>query len=190
MERRLATGTRNSKAPRELTDLLRRYEPDVQSVALAMRTAVLDEIGPCYETIFQVYRNNVVYASNPGTYVLGGTTGTGSDPFAGLTLDHNLWYHASNPRPFHWGFYEFDLATRKTRELLTPEMVLKGAEEKLSAEEKARRERQQARRQADGVNEDERLRHTVCLTRPVTEPSRARVSDRVTKEWTANLAGG
>jgi dipeptidyl-peptidase-4 len=37
--------------------------------------------------------------------------------------------------------YEFDVATGKTRELLTPEQVLKGAEEKLSAEEKARRER-------------------------------------------------
>lgn len=37
--------------------------------------------------------------------------------------------------------YEFDVATGKTRELLTPEQVLKGAEEKLSPEEKARRER-------------------------------------------------
>src|SRR5207244_6960398 len=37
--------------------------------------------------------------------------------------------------------YEFDVATGQTRELLTPEQVLKGAEEKLSREEKARRER-------------------------------------------------
>jgi dipeptidyl-peptidase 4 len=37
--------------------------------------------------------------------------------------------------------YEFDVAGGKTRELLTPEQVLKGAEEKLSPEEKARRER-------------------------------------------------
>src|SRR5262249_22132688 len=37
--------------------------------------------------------------------------------------------------------YEFDVATGKTRELLTPEQVLKGAAENLSAEEKARRER-------------------------------------------------
>jgi dipeptidyl-peptidase-4 len=37
--------------------------------------------------------------------------------------------------------YEFDVATGKTRELLTPQQVLKGAEEKLSPEEKARRER-------------------------------------------------
>ena len=48
------------RAPRELTDLLRRYEPDVQAVTLALRAAVLDEIGPCHETIFQVYRNNVI----------------------------------------------------------------------------------------------------------------------------------
>src|SRR5215470_12957227 len=38
--------------------------------------------------------------------------------------------------------YEFDVATTKTRELLTPEKVLQGAEEQLSPEEKARRERQ------------------------------------------------
>jgi dipeptidyl-peptidase-4 len=38
--------------------------------------------------------------------------------------------------------YEFDVATGRTRELLTPEQVLKGAEEHLSPEEKARRERQ------------------------------------------------
>src|SRR5207248_11264788 len=37
--------------------------------------------------------------------------------------------------------YEFDVATGKTRALLTPEQVLKGAEEKLTPEEKARRER-------------------------------------------------
>jgi dipeptidyl-peptidase-4 len=48
----------------------------------------------------------------------------------------------SGPRNPTLRLYEFDVATGKTRELLTPEMVLKGAEEHLSAEEKARRERQ------------------------------------------------
>src|SRR5436309_6988904 len=38
--------------------------------------------------------------------------------------------------------YEFDVATGKTRELLTPEKLLKGAQEHLTPEEKARRERQ------------------------------------------------
>jgi dipeptidyl-peptidase-4 len=38
--------------------------------------------------------------------------------------------------------YEFDVTTGKTRDLLTPEKVLKGAEEHLTPEEKARRERQ------------------------------------------------
>ncbi len=38
--------------------------------------------------------------------------------------------------------YEFDVASGQTRQLLTPESLLKGAEEKLSPEEKARRERQ------------------------------------------------
>ena len=34
--------------------------------------------------------------------------------------------------------YEFDVASGKTRELLTPALVLKGAEEHLSPEEKAK----------------------------------------------------
>src|SRR5437899_1542269 len=51
---------RPSKPPAELADLLRRYDPAVQSVAVAVRAAALDEIGPCHETIFQVYRNNVI----------------------------------------------------------------------------------------------------------------------------------
>jgi dipeptidyl-peptidase-4 len=37
--------------------------------------------------------------------------------------------------------FEFDVATGKTRELLTPEALLKGGEEQLTPEEKARRER-------------------------------------------------
>lgn len=47
----------------------------------------------------------------------------------------------SQPRSSRLRLYEFDTATGKTRELLTPEQVLKGAEEKLTPEEKARRER-------------------------------------------------
>ncbi len=48
----------------------------------------------------------------------------------------------SGPRVAKLGLYEFDVASAKTRELLTPAQVLKGAEEKLTPEEKARRERQ------------------------------------------------
>ena len=47
----------------------------------------------------------------------------------------------SQPRSAKLSLFEFDVATGKTRELLTPEQVLKGAEEKLSPEEKAARER-------------------------------------------------
>jgi dipeptidyl-peptidase-4 len=38
--------------------------------------------------------------------------------------------------------FEFDVASARTRELVTPEQLLRGAAEKLSPEEKARRERQ------------------------------------------------
>jgi len=49
-----------SKPPAALIALLRRYDPAVHSVAVALRKAVLDEVGPCHETVFQVYRNNVI----------------------------------------------------------------------------------------------------------------------------------
>src|SRR3954468_13489132 len=48
----------------------------------------------------------------------------------------------SSPRDPTLRLYDFDLSTQKERELLTPEQLLGGVGEKLSAEEKARRERQ------------------------------------------------
>jgi dipeptidyl-peptidase-4 len=54
---------------------------------------------------------------------------------------HVLFLRAQ-PRIAKMRLYEFDVGSGKTRELLTPEAVLKGAEEKLTPEEKARRERQ------------------------------------------------
>src|SRR5262249_7517210 len=48
----------------------------------------------------------------------------------------------AKPRVAKMSLYELDVATGKARELLTPEAVLKGAEERLTPEERARRERQ------------------------------------------------
>jgi dipeptidyl-peptidase 4 len=48
----------------------------------------------------------------------------------------------SEPRDPKLSLFEYDVASGKTKELLTPAAVLKGAEEKLTPEEKARRERQ------------------------------------------------
>lgn len=50
----------------------------------------------------------------------------------------------SGPRSFVNDLYEFDCATGKERVLLTAEGILKGAEEKLTPEELARRERQRS----------------------------------------------
>lgn len=47
----------------------------------------------------------------------------------------------SGPRDNVQNLYEFDTKTGQEREILTAEQILKGAEEKLSTEEKARRER-------------------------------------------------
>jgi dipeptidyl-peptidase-4 len=48
----------------------------------------------------------------------------------------------SGPKTAKNSLFEFDVTTGKTRELLSPETLLKGADENLSPEEKARRERQ------------------------------------------------
>ena len=48
----------------------------------------------------------------------------------------------SPPRAPVMHLFEFDVATKQTRELLTPAQLLKGAEEHLTPEERARRERQ------------------------------------------------
>ncbi|MGE3809631.1 MAG: DPP IV N-terminal domain-containing protein, partial [Gemmataceae bacterium] len=47
----------------------------------------------------------------------------------------------AKPREAKMSLFEFDVASQKTRELLSPAALLKGAEEKLTPEEKARRER-------------------------------------------------
>jgi len=51
-----------------------------------------------------VYRNNIVYGSDPDTWLLyAEDIPSSADPFKGLTIDHNLWYHTGRSDPFHWG---------------------------------------------------------------------------------------
>jgi dipeptidyl-peptidase-4 len=69
-------------------------------------------------------------------FMLGRPTGARPTPDGKAVL-----FLRSEPRVPKMRLYEFDVATGKTRELLTPEQVLKGAEEHLTPEEKARRER-------------------------------------------------
>src|SRR5260370_1245470 len=58
------------------------------------------------------------------------------------TPDGNaILFLRSQPRVAKLGLFEFDVASGKTRELVTPEQVLKGVEAKLSPEEKAQRAR-------------------------------------------------
>ena len=53
----------------------------------------------------------------------------------------SVLYLRSGPRDTVQRLYEFDIATNKERELVTPDALLGGKQEELSAEEKARRER-------------------------------------------------
>ena len=53
-----------AKTPKDFTDQLDRYEPDVQATALAMRSVVLDQIGVCYEAIFPIKKwMSVLYST-------------------------------------------------------------------------------------------------------------------------------
>ena len=48
-----------TQAPRELLEFLHRYDPAIQSLALAVRTVVHQELAPCHEYIFEM-RSKVV----------------------------------------------------------------------------------------------------------------------------------
>jgi hypothetical protein len=48
------------KPPRELLEFLRRHDPGVRSLALGLRTVVLDEMAPCHEYIFTMRRTVVL----------------------------------------------------------------------------------------------------------------------------------
>ena len=50
--------------PKDLIDLLKRYNSDVQELTLALREVVLDELAPCFENIIEVYIISLVYASS------------------------------------------------------------------------------------------------------------------------------
>ncbi|RKH43659.1 DPP IV N-terminal domain-containing protein [Corallococcus sicarius] len=56
-----------------------------------------------------------------------------------------VFFLRNAPNTHVQSLFAFDVATGQTREFLTPEALLKGAEETLSAEEKARRERTRTR---------------------------------------------
>ncbi len=52
-----------------------------------------------------VYRDNIVYATNPQTYLLAIETNPSGleNNFSGVSFAHNLWYHSSREKPFHIG---------------------------------------------------------------------------------------
>jgi dipeptidyl-peptidase-4 len=75
-------------------------------------------------------------------YALTGGFMLGRPTLAKATPDGKaVLFLRSPPRSRANHLFEFDVATKQTRELLTPADLLKGAEETLSPEEKARRER-------------------------------------------------
>ncbi len=52
-----------------------------------------------------VYRNNVVVATGADSLLVVSDS-RGGDAFAGLSIDHNLFFHADRDDPFNWGNYD------------------------------------------------------------------------------------
>ena len=57
------------KAPSELIEFLRRYDPGVQTIALGLRQVVHEEMAPCHEYIFSM-RHTVVLLYGPTDRVI------------------------------------------------------------------------------------------------------------------------
>ena len=79
-------------------------------------------------------QRNVLFATRG--YSLGTPVGAVPTPDG-----KSILYLRSGPRDTIQRLFEYDIATAKERELTTPEALLGGQQEHLSAEEKARRER-------------------------------------------------
>ena len=77
-----------------------------------------------------------------------------------------LFLRAAGPRTFLQELWWFDVATAQEQLLLTPDALLGGAEEELSAEEKARRER--ARSSSRGISSYELSKDGARLLVPLS----------------------
>jgi hypothetical protein len=53
-----------SKPPKDLLDLLKKYDRGVQELTLTLREVVLEELAPCFENIIEVYMISLIYASS------------------------------------------------------------------------------------------------------------------------------
>ena len=99
-----------------------------------------------------------------------------------VTPDHKaVIFLRSGPRDPSLKLYEFDIASGRERELLTPEQLLNGAAEVLSPEEKSRRER--ARISGSGFTSFELSKDGTKLLLPLA--GRLYLFDRATNKVTA-----
>src|SRR5215813_5526165 len=75
-----------ARHPKELLDLLRRYDRGIQELVLSLREIVIDEMAPCCEGIYEVYIISLVYGSSPKM--------TDAICYIGALKDHvNLGFH-------------------------------------------------------------------------------------------------
>ena len=85
----------------------------------------------------------------------------------------------AQPRAPKMELYEFEVASGKTSRLLSPEQLLQGAEEKLSPEEKARRER--LRMSASGFTDYQLSKDGTLILLSLS--GKLHVFERATRQW-------
>src|SRR5262245_58973487 len=76
-----------ARLPKDLLDLLKRYDRGIQELTLTLREIVLEELAPCHETIVEVYMISIVYSSTEKLMKTGIC-------YIGVLKDHvNLGFH-------------------------------------------------------------------------------------------------
>jgi hypothetical protein len=76
-----------ARLPKDLLDLLKRYDRDIQELVLTLREIVLEELAPCHETIVEVYMISIMYSSTEKLMKTGIC-------YIGVLKDHvNLGFH-------------------------------------------------------------------------------------------------
>jgi len=109
---------------RGITHYGRTYQSGLKNVFVAHNTIIVPDSDGGSENFIGInvpwnegnnagtfYRNNLVYASHPKTYLVSVAIDPlhRTEPFQGISFDHNLYFHASSNKPFYLGIPKFTL---------------------------------------------------------------------------------
>jgi hypothetical protein len=89
-----------ARLPKDLIDLLKRYDRGIQELTLALREIVLEELAPCHESIVEVYMISIMYSATEKLMKTGIC-------YIGVLKDHvNLGFHQGTSLRDPYGLIE------------------------------------------------------------------------------------